>query len=50
MSKRDDDITLSEISENIRLSRSFMAGHDLESFAADSKTIYAVVRALEIIS
>ncbi len=50
MSKRDDYITLSEIGENIRLARSFMAGHDLESFAADCKTIYAVVRALEIVS
>ena len=50
MTKRDDKITLTEIAQNIRLARSFMAGLDQVAFAVDSKTIYAVVRALEIIS
>ena len=39
MFKRDDCITLSEIGENIRLARSFMAGQNLESFSADSNDV-----------
>jgi uncharacterized protein with HEPN domain len=50
MTKRDDKITLDEIAANIRFAREFVAGHDLDSFTLDSKTLYAVVRALEIIS
>lgn len=50
MSRRDEIITLSEIATNIRLIRSFLEGHDQASFSQDSKTLYAVTRALEIIS
>ena len=50
MTRRDDQVTLDEIVENIRRARDFMSGHDLDSFKLDSKTHYAVVRALEIIS
>ena len=41
---------LCDIRDNIELSRRFIAGMDFAAFAADSKTIYATVRVLEIIS
>ena len=41
---------LGDIVENIGLARSFVAGFDFASFAADRKTYYAVVRCLEIVS
>ena len=50
MTDRDDQITLAEIADNIANIRSFLAGTDFQAFAADVKTRYAVVRALEIIS
>ena len=36
--------------ENIEAIRDFTAGLDFDTFRADRKTIYAVIRALEIIS
>lgn len=41
---------LLDIVENIEAIRSFTADIDLSAFAEDRKTVYAVVRALEIIS
>ncbi|MEO8025823.1 MAG: HepT-like ribonuclease domain-containing protein [Bryobacteraceae bacterium] len=41
---------LQDIVENIDAIRAFTEGMDLNSFSADKKTIYAVIRALEIIS
>ena len=41
---------LHDIADQISLIADFTAGLDLESFKADVKTVYAVVRALEIVS
>jgi uncharacterized protein with HEPN domain len=41
---------LSDIIDNIDSIRAFTAQFDFETFRADRKTVYAVVRALEIIS
>ena len=41
---------LSDILENIDVIGGFTAGLDFAAFRADRKTVYAVVRALEIIS
>ncbi len=41
---------LRDIVDNIDSIEAFTAGMDLEAFAADRKTLYAVVRALEIVS
>ena len=41
---------LFHIRDNIHLARSFVAGFDYERFRADPRTVYAVTRALEIIS
>ena len=41
---------LKDIIDNIDAVRAFTAGMTLDDFAADRKTIYAVTRALEIIS
>jgi uncharacterized protein with HEPN domain len=41
---------LSDILENIKAIQAFTAGLDFQSFRSDRKTVYAVVRALEIIS
>jgi uncharacterized protein with HEPN domain len=41
---------LSDIIDNIDAIESFTAGLDFAAFRADRKTVYAVVRALEIIS
>jgi uncharacterized protein with HEPN domain len=40
---------LRDILENARLARSFIAGLDEETFAADVRSVYAVTRCLEII-
>lgn len=39
-----------DIIENLDAIEEFTAGFDLESFKKDRKTVYAVVRALEIVS
>jgi uncharacterized protein with HEPN domain len=41
---------LRDILENIEAIQSFVAGMDLAMFIADRKTVYAVTRALEIVS
>ena len=41
---------LSDILENIKAIQAFTAGLDFQSFRSDRKTVYAVVRALDIIS
>jgi uncharacterized protein with HEPN domain len=41
---------LRDILENIDAIREFVAGTDFVTFAADRRTTYAVIRALEIIS
>lgn len=41
---------LRDLVDNIDVIREFTAGMDRDGFAADRKTVYAVVRALEIIS
>jgi len=41
---------LSDIIDNVDAIESFTAGIDFATFRADRKTVYAVVRALEIIS
>jgi len=41
---------LSDIASNIKLAREFISDLDYPAFQADRKTIYAVVRCLEIIS
>jgi uncharacterized protein with HEPN domain len=41
---------LSDLIENVDAIGGFTAGYDMSAFLADRKTIYAVVRALEIIS
>jgi uncharacterized protein with HEPN domain len=41
---------LSDISYNIRLARNFIADTDFSAFCVDEKTLYAVIRCLEIVS
>jgi uncharacterized protein with HEPN domain len=41
---------LRDIEHHIRLAASFVAGLDYEAFRDDTRTVYAVVRCLEIIS
>ncbi len=41
---------LCDIRDNIQLARQFIAGMEFDAFAKDTKTVYATVRALEIIS
>jgi len=41
---------LADIRDNIDAALAFVEGQSLEQFVADQKTVYAVVRALEIIS
>src|SRR4051812_33248277 len=41
---------LRDIKENIELARTFVAGLSLTEFKSDRKTVYAVIRCLEIIS
>jgi uncharacterized protein with HEPN domain len=41
---------LFDMRDNILLAQEFARGHDLQSFAADVKSCYAVMRAVEIVS
>jgi hypothetical protein len=43
-------LALTAILDNSRLAQTFTVGHTEETFAADSRTFYAVTRCLEIIS
>ena len=50
MPSRATENSLLHIRENIYLARQFVAGLDCERFRDDTKSFYAVVRCLEIIS
>lgn len=50
MRSKSPEVRLRDIAENISAIREFTAGMNAPSLAADRKTLYAVVRALEIIS
>lgn len=50
MRSKNPGVRLRDILDNIDFNHEFTAGLDLGQFASDRKTVYAVVRALEIIS
>ncbi|MGC2639526.1 MAG: HepT-like ribonuclease domain-containing protein [Acidobacteriaceae bacterium] len=50
MHSKNPAVRLRETLDNIAAIASFTAGFDREGFGADRKTVYAVVRALDIIS
>ena len=50
MPSKDCQQPLTAILENIRLARAFIAGLNYADFLVDRRTVYAVTRALEIIS
>ena len=50
MPSKDPSQRLRDIVANVEAVRTFTAGMDFRAFAADRKTVYAVTRALEIIS
>jgi uncharacterized protein with HEPN domain len=47
---KNPEVRLRDILENIQAIREFTAGMDSDQLAADRRTLYAVIRALEIIS
>ncbi len=47
---QDTQRWLNDISHNINLAVSFASGLDLKTFQDDERTVYAVIRCLEIIS
>jgi uncharacterized protein with HEPN domain len=50
MPSKNPEVPLGEIRDNIRLALSFVDGFNLRRFRADTRTVYAVTRCLEIIS
>ena len=50
MPSKNPAVPLREIQDNIRLAQSFVEGSSLRRFRTDTRTIYAVIRCLEIIS
>jgi len=50
MPSKEPDQYLEDVLENIEKARAFAEGMSREEFLGDEKTVYAVVRALEIIS
>ena len=50
MPSKTPEVPLRDILDNIRLARSFVEGFNLRKFRTDTRTIYAVIRCLEIIS
>jgi uncharacterized protein with HEPN domain len=50
MPSRSPDVRLRDIRDNILLAQSFVEGIGLRKFRSDTRTIYAVIRCLEIIS
>ena len=50
MPSKNPEVPLRDILDNIRLARSFVEGFNLRKFRTDTRTIYAVIRCLEIIS
>ena len=49
MSYRDYSIYVKDILENIAIAENFVANMSFEKFSKDKKTVYAVVRCIEII-
>jgi uncharacterized protein with HEPN domain len=50
MPSKTPEVPLRDILDNIRLAQSFVEGFSLRKFRTDTRTIYAVIRCLEIIS
>jgi uncharacterized protein with HEPN domain len=52
MPSKTPEVPLKDIRKNIRLAQSFVEGFSLRlsKFRADTRTLYAVIRCLEIIS
>ena len=50
MPSKDQRVPLRDIKENIELARQFITDLSFDEFANDRKTVYAVIRALEVIS
>jgi len=50
MPSKNPLVPLRDIRDNIRLAQSFVEGFSLRQFKGDTRTIYAVIRCLEIIS
>ncbi|MGK7878485.1 MAG: DUF86 domain-containing protein [Crocosphaera sp.] len=50
MPSKDPRVPLRDIKENIELARQFITNSSFDEFTNDRKTLYAVIRALEIIS
>ena len=50
MPSKTPEVPLRDILDNIRLAQSFVEGFSLRAFRTDTRTIYAVIRCLEIIS
>jgi len=50
MPSKSPENALQHILENIRLARRFVEGMTFDSFRADTRTLYAVARSIEIIS
>lgn len=50
MPSRDPKLRLQDIAENIALARGFLGDLDVEGLRSDVRTLYAVIRSLEIIS
>ncbi len=50
MPSKDPLIPLRDIQENIALARQFISDLSFDEFLNDRKTVYAVIRALEVIS
>jgi uncharacterized protein with HEPN domain len=49
MPSKNPEVPLRDILDNIRLARSFVEGFNLRKFRTDTRTIYAVIRCLEVI-
>jgi uncharacterized protein with HEPN domain len=50
MPSKSPQVPLRDIRDNIKLAQAFVEGFSLRTFKGDKRTIYAVVRCLEIIS
>ncbi|MDD5259240.1 MAG: DUF86 domain-containing protein [bacterium] len=49
MTKRDYKLYLQDILENMEMAEKFLKGCTFDKFSKDKKTVYAVIRSLEII-
>ena len=50
MPSRDPALRLRDIAENIGLAREFLGDLDIDGLRSDARTLYAVIRSLEIVS